>query len=242
MSILTAKHLAAQKPKPMAKKKAPARKTQAERTAHSDSKMYEAAKQLICESGTHNTTLKEVGERAGFSRGLASSRFGSKENLFGNLVANFNEKWVEELARFLGGRTGLSAYLAALNAVEDFLLNEATDMKAMYILWYESISSHNELRNRLAEHHAVYRRDAERWIREGIAEGCIRSDVDPAAVAVQFCSFIFGTIYQWLVAPEAIDIPYHFDRYRHVVLETMSEPRSAGPRNGLNPHLLDESK
>lgn len=236
------KQLAAQKPKMVKKKRVSVRKTQAERTANSDSKMYEAAKQLICESGTHNTTLKDVGERAGFSRGLASSRFGSKEGLFSNLVTNFNEKWVEELARFVGGRTGLSAYLAALDAVEDFLLNESTDMKAMYILWYESISSHSELRGHLAQHHAVYRRDAERWIREGIATGVIRSNVDPAAIAVQFCSFIFGTIYQWLVAPEAIDVRYSFNQYKQLILETMSERRPAEAQSDFNSHLLDENK
>lgn len=242
MPKLMTTHLAGPKLNNMEKKQSPVRRTQAERTAISDSKMYEAAMQLISESGTHNTTLKDVGERAGYSRGLASSRFGSKEGLFSNLVANFNEKWVEELARFVGGRTGLSAYLAALNAVEDFLLNEATYMKAMYILWYESISSHSELRNHLAQHHAVYRRDAERWIREGIAEGRIRTNVDPAATAVQFCSFIFGTIYQWLVAPDAIDVRHNFKQYKQLVLETMSDRRPAGARNDFNSHLLDENK
>lgn len=207
------------------KKKAPARKTQAERTAISDKKMYDAAMQLISQSGTHNTTLKDVGELAGYSRGLASNRFGSKEGLFSNLVTSFNETWVQELSKFVGGRTGLSAYMAALDAVEDFLLNQSTYMKAMYILWYESISSHNELRNRLAEHHAVYRRDAERWIREGIAEGFIRPNVDPATTAVQFCSFIFGTIYQWLVAQDAIDIQVNFNAFRRLTLETIAERR-----------------
>ena len=54
------------------------RMTQAERTALSDARMFESAKQILVEKGTHNTTLKEIGERAGYSRGLASNRFGSK--------------------------------------------------------------------------------------------------------------------------------------------------------------------
>ena len=47
------------------------RRTQAERTALSDARMFDAAMQLIVEQGTHATTLKAVGERAGYSRGLA---------------------------------------------------------------------------------------------------------------------------------------------------------------------------
>lgn len=212
---------------PMTSPDKSARMTQADRTAISDTRMYEAAVALIIESGTHKTTLKDIGERAGYSRGLASNRFGSKEALFGNLVTNFNKTWVEELGRFVGGRTGLAAYLAALEAVEHFLLNQSLYMKAMYILWYETISSHNDLRARLAEHHAAYRRDAERWLREGIAEGLVRSDVDPALAAIQFCSFIFGIIYQWLVDPNAVDIHGSFQLHRRISLEMLVAKRSS---------------
>ena len=52
----------------------PERRTQAERTALSDARMLDAAVSLICERGTAGMTLKEVGERAGYSRGLASYR------------------------------------------------------------------------------------------------------------------------------------------------------------------------
>ena len=50
---------------------------QAERSAQSDKKMFEAAIELINERGTAKTTLKDIGEHAGYSRGLASYRFGS---------------------------------------------------------------------------------------------------------------------------------------------------------------------
>lgn len=192
--------------------------------------MYEAAIQLITEIGTHNTTLKEVGERAGYSRGLASNRFGSKEALFANLVHDFNGKWAAELARFVGGRTGFSALLAALDSVEEFFIKQSTYMKAMYTLWYESISSHDEVRTHLATYHATYRRDAASWVAQGIEEGFIRPNIAPETFAVHFCSFIFGTIYQWLVSPEAIDIRAAFQAYRQFMLETLTERRRADGR------------
>lgn len=201
------------------------RMTQAERTALSDSRMYEAAIHLIGEIGTHNTTLKDVGERAGYSRGLASNRFGSKEALFSNIVHDFNAKWASELTLHIGGRTGLSAFVAAIEAVEAFLIEQSDYMKAMYILWYESISSHNEVRARLAEHHETYRHDTRRWLEQGIAEGFVRSDIDPEQYAVQYCSFIFGTIYQWLVAPDKVDIHKAFQYYKDTALAQLVERR-----------------
>ena len=198
------------------------RKTQAERTALSDARMLEAATALILEHGTHNTTLREVGERAGYSRGLASNRFGSKEGLFSQLVRDFNRRWAEELRRTVGDSTGLEALSAALDAVERFLLTRSNEMKALYILWFESISSHEEVRARLARNHKAYRRDAERWVREGIRQGTVRDTIDPECFAVEFASLIFGLIYQWLVDSDKVDVHAVFQHYRRNVIETLS--------------------
>lgn len=190
------------------------RRTQAERTALSDARMFDAAMQLIVEQGTHATTLKAVGERAGYSRGLASSRFGSKDALFGQLVLHFNTSWTQELANKVGARGGAQACLAALHAVEGFLSSHSGYMQAMYILWFESISSHNDVRDHLAAYHEIYRRDLAHWVEEGIASGEITATVDAECYAFGFCSFIFGTIYQWLVAPDSVDLPKQFDAFR----------------------------
>ncbi|WP_373089665.1 TetR/AcrR family transcriptional regulator [Sneathiella sp.] len=192
------------------------RRTQAERTALSDERMFEAAKQIIIEEGTHSTTLKAIGERAGYSRGLASNRFGSKQALFGQLVVRFNDKWAEELASKVGHQTGTRACLSALCVVEGFLVHHSQYMKAMYILWFESISTDNEVRSHLADYHEIYRKDVASWVREGIETGEINPVVDPECYAFQFSSFIFGTIYQWLVAESSVDLAKQFRMYREL--------------------------
>ena len=190
------------------------RLTQGERTALSDARMFEAAMHLIVENGTHNTTLKEVGERAGYSRGLASNRFGSKETLFGFLVRDFNETWAAELRRFVGKQTGLAALEGALDAVEFFLLNRTKQMQAMYILWFESISSYPLVRRRLAANHIAYRKDTVRWLAQAISDGEARPGIDPESFAVEFSAFIFGLVYQWLANPSAINLHTLMQHYR----------------------------
>ena len=74
-------------------KKTSKRMTQAERTALSDQRMFDAAITLISEHGTQKTTLKEIGELAGYSRGLANYRFGSKEAFLDELFRVFQMLW-----------------------------------------------------------------------------------------------------------------------------------------------------
>lgn len=209
---------------PPLKKPVKRRRTQAERTAFSDARMLDAATGLIIEQGTHATTLKAVGERAGFSRGLASNRFGSKDALFAQLILRFNAGWTRNLASAVNGRTGIEACLAALDAVEGFLIEHSEDMKAMYILWFESISSHNNVRSHLADYHRIYRRDVAHWVDEGQQAGDIDRAVDGANYAFQFCSFIFGTVYQWLVSPGNVDLASEFEGFRETTCSVL-KPR-----------------
>ena len=197
-----------------AQKEQASRMTQAERTALSDRRMFEAAISLINDRGTQKTTLKEIGEMAGYSRGLANYRFGSKDGLMLELFARFDTRWKEHLGSYIKGQTGIKAVLAAADALRDFLKLESNYMRAMYILWYESLGHESEIRNRLADHHDVYRKDATEWIRGGIASGEIDPDIDPEQFAVQYCAFIFGVVYQWLVDSSAIDLDSLFDGLR----------------------------
>ncbi len=202
-------------PKTAAKRE---RLTQAERTALSDQRMFDAAITLIAERGTQKTTLKDIGSVAGYSRGLATYRFGSKDKLFRELIHHFNGIWEKELVDFVAKKRGLPAFLAAIDAIEHFLKAQSAYMRGMYILWYESIGAQNEVREKLAEQHEAYRRDAERWINEGIKAGDVNPDIAAKQFAVQYCAFVFGMVYQWLVNPDALDLEEVFATYRKTAL------------------------
>lgn len=195
----------------------PRRMTQAERTALSDTRMFNAAMQLIGEQGATRTTLKDICERAGYSRGLANYRFGSKDSFLQELLRHFNKAWVEQLVTYTEGKRGFEAILAANRALEHFLIEYHRYMRGGYIIWYESIGSENEVSRQLQGNHKAYRRDFEAWVEQGIADGSVRADVDVENVAVLYLTFVSGTIYQWLVNPEAVDLASFFAYFRGVL-------------------------
>ena len=200
------------------------RMTQAERSALSDKRMFDAAVELINERGTQKTTLKEIGERAGYSRGLANYRFGSKDGLMLELFEQFDARWEEHLANYLQGARGLAAMRQAAGALRDFLKLESGYMRAMYLLWYECLGHETEMRRMLAEHHQAYRQDAQRWIEQGIEAGEVRQEVDAQQFAVQYCAFIFGIVYQWLVNANALDIDAVFESYLDNTVALLGNP------------------
>jgi AcrR family transcriptional regulator len=177
--------------------------TQEERSALSDARMADAAVALICERGAAATTLKDVGLEAGYSRGLAGYRFGSKSGLWSFLVKDIGEEWLAELQRAVASTSGIDTVHAAVDAHCRFLLESSDRTRAFYILWFDSVGPDATLQQVIANIHERRRTDVEAWIHAGLQTGSIRPDVDVQAVAEQFCVAIIGIVYQWLVTPLA---------------------------------------
>ena len=51
----------------------------------------------------------------------------------------------------------------------------------------------------------------------------MKPDIDAEHFAVGYCSTMFGTIYQWVVAPDAIDIDTFFDSFAATTLAAITQ-------------------
>lgn len=192
----------------MNKKKvnAPRGRKQAERTALSDRLLTEAAIELLVKHGIQGTTLQAVGERAGYSRGLATHRFGSKAGLFGKVLQMASQDWLERVQEAVGQRVGADALCAATDAAEKFFRERPDEVRAMYLLWFLSIDPSATYKSNIANVHHAQRRDVAQWIKAGQKAGLVVPDVDPMRVAEQYAASMAGIAYQWLANPR---MPLH---------------------------------
>lgn len=179
--------------------------TQAERTAISDKAMLEAAVELILERGTDKTTLQAIGEKAGYSRGLATYRFGSKAGLFDAVCKSISRRWLEYLKKGVGEKTGIDAMCAALDAFLQFVTDAPRDARVLQILYCGAASPLSEYRATSVNIHSKQQEDVVRWVRAGIENGTIRPDIDPKTVAAQYIAYIGGMNYLWVINPRSID-------------------------------------
>ena len=183
----------------------PLRLTQVERKEISDTKMLEAAIDLIIEQGTSQLTLKDVGERAGYSRGLAGYRFGNKAGLFDFVLRSVGDEWLAELTTVTNNKSGYQAIAEALDAHSKFCEDAPKHVEAFYRLWFESLAPKSALRPVIMSIHRRRHRDVMGWIEQGIDEGLITSAVSPKLIADQFSAAVIGIVYQWMSDPDNIE-------------------------------------
>jgi AcrR family transcriptional regulator len=177
------------------------RRTQAERSALSDRKLTEAAMHLMVRHGIQGTTVHAVGDKAGYSRGLATHRFGSKAGLFAKVLQVASVDWLERVQAAVGSRVGADALCAATDAADRFFRERPDEVRAMYMLWFLSIDPSADYKANLASVHHAQRRDALQWIRAGQDAGVVDPSLDPERVAEQYVASMAGIAYQWLANP-----------------------------------------
>ncbi len=179
--------------------------TQAERTAISDKAMIDAAIDLILEHGTDKTTLQAIGEKAGYSRGLATYRFGSKAGLYDEVCKSISRRWLEYLKEGVGNKVGIDAMCTALDSFFRFVSDSPRDARVLQILYCGAASPKSEYRQTSANIHQRQQDDVAEWVRAGMGNGDIRKDVDPKSIAAQYIAYISGMTYLWLINPKSID-------------------------------------
>lgn len=196
----------------------PSRLSQAERTEISDALMLQTAIRLIVEVGPEETTLKDVGELAGFSRGLAGYRFGNKAGLFEFVIRSIGKEWLHELKSATDGLVGYQAITAAIDAYYQMCKLAPDHVAALYTLWFNAIGRQPEIRKVISAIHERRCKDVVNWVEQGIDQGKISGQVDAQAIANLFSTSLIGIVYQWLLKPEDMStIRVLLDNLKHTV-------------------------
>lgn len=174
----------------------PIRRTQQERREQTERKLVAAATALIAEHGSRALTLAEVGEAAGYSRGIVSHHFGSRENL---LRAVVRDAQAFDLPK-PGGTAG--TWLAdTVRAYLKNVTNRRPTARAFLQMWGEAIAADPVLMPLYAEQDARFRRLLADKVREGIRDGSVRADADPEAMAVSLLGLLRGIALQLISTP-----------------------------------------
>lgn len=183
----------------------PARRTQAERRDQSELRLLTAAAEIIEAEGFAAATFEAIGARAGYSRGLASRKFGSKDGLVRAVIAFLTAR-VE--AHYVARIAGLSSPMACIQAYVDVLLDELDRdrlFRAYFVMMASAVASRGGMQEDfLAAHEGVRAR-----LRDLVVAGQAAGEVDPAldgdAVALSIGSLQLGIAVELLLDP-ALDL------------------------------------
>lgn len=168
--------------------------------------LLEAAASLIAEQGYERTTLLMIGKRAGYSHGLVTQRFGSKDGLLHELVHRMTTNWlVEQINPQMDSDTGVNSVAIMLEEIQASAIRDPGLVRTLYALMFEAIRIPS-LHADMVEIHRAQRQKVTDVILKAQGQGEVHADLDPVAFANLVVSALRGAAYQWLLDP---NFPFH---------------------------------
>ncbi len=181
-----------------------------ERSVVSTDRLIEAATELFARRGYAATTLAEIGQRAGYSRGLVTTRFGNKENLAWAVVSRAAEQWDDVLARRGPAEDGLGEIVDFIVVSRDNMVDQPTRRLVLERLYAEAGAPHAPLHARFQENLRTLIAMVAEMYRRGVRDGSTRADLDPPDVAGLLIAQLRGIGYQWFLFPDLVEAAtYH---------------------------------
>ena len=165
------------------------RRTQADRREEAEGKLLDAAIRLISERGYDGFSLADVGEAAGFSRGLPAHYFGRKEVLLSRVAEHVVAQYGRSLAQLPRSEPGLPRLAATVRQYARGMSSKGN--RALGLLVAQAVVEPG-LRDTISELNARGFEALEAQIRAGVAAGNVASDVDAPAQARLIYAFLRG--------------------------------------------------
>jgi AcrR family transcriptional regulator len=201
------------------------RRTQQQRRDETGRRLIAAAMTLFAARGSRSVSLADVGRLAGYSSGIVSHHFGSKQRLLAAVVEQAQQFNVPA-----SGTLGLELLTATLSTYLSTLRQRAPAPRAFLQLWSEAVAADPVLAPLFEERDAWFRALIADYIRAGIDDGSIRADADPATNAIALVGLVRGTGMQLMSS--AADAP--LDILAIQITETVRRGLAATPEGTNN--------
>jgi AcrR family transcriptional regulator len=175
-------------------------RTQEQRRIEAERRLVRAAAELVGEIGPTRVTLANVGERAGYSRGLATHHFGSKGALMQRLVDVVTNQFRD--AMFEESKS--DSPIDQLRQLIGFYVRVVSDLqpvnRARLVLWADAVAGSSEdVRSRMMSADREFREEIEKRIQLAKTAGEVTGSVDPHGLATVIIAMLRGVALQYLL-------------------------------------------
>lgn len=197
------------------------------RSQRSTRAMLEAAGEIIAESGYGAVTFVAVGERSGYSRGLVTARFGSKEKMMRALIDRITDGWnASHVFPRTAGEDGFTGLVIGFEELVGQFRRDTQSLAVLYTLISEALGTDEALREKMRDLHRELRHYMAELLSRGIEDGSVRPDISPGLEATAIVAMLRGIGYQWRLDPDRIDPAKAFE---HVIAMLSERWRPAKP-------------
>lgn len=183
-------------------------------------RIIQAALELFVRYGYHGTSINQITQKIGLSKGALYSHFSSKGELLLQIIEKFDSQYIEKLIKTVSDYEG--------NALEK--LNSAIDFSSKYALENPNLcffltfltmelNANVDFQPALKRVYRKYEKLISDVIKHGISQGLIKKSIDPDMGALIFMAIHDGVLHQWYLNRFYVDGRNYVKTFRTIFME-----------------------
>ncbi len=176
---------------------------------------------LFVRNGFNATTIQEITDSVGVSKGAFYWHFKSKDELLNTIIEDFERTFIDELIRTVLESEGNS--LRKLRYAHKYATDFAASNRDLCIgfmtMAAEMAGSGTEAETKIKNTYDKYQKFHEVLIDEGKAQGLIRNDIDTDAIAHVINAIHNGSLLEWYLYHAGMEARKFAIAYREITLD-----------------------
>lgn len=201
-----------------------------------ESRIIQAALEMFVRKGYHGTSINDITEKVGLTKGALYSHFSSKGELLLRIIDEFK-------SRFIGGmiaalEQGPGNALDRINCVISFnsrFALENQDLCVFLTFLTTELNADVDFEPALKGTYLEYRKIISDIIGQGIRQELFKKNLDPDVTALTFMALHDGVLHQWVLNRNHLDGELYVRTFREIFLHGLA-------REGISAGRVAESR
>ena len=197
-----------------------------EEAAATRSAVLKAALTVFSNKGYAASTLDDIAKAAKVTRGAIYWHFKSKADLYNTLTRELSARGADLVQQAVAEGGTLLEILRRIFVRQCTLIEEDREARAVMELALSKMGSDPELqagRKKQLEAGSALIEGIAGAMQQGIAQGVLRSDLDPADMARAFIAFENGAIQLWLTSPKSFSLKQSAESFAEILISGLQK-------------------
>lgn len=197
-----------------------------EEAAVTRSAVLKAALTVFSRKGYAAATLDDVAKAAGVTRGAIYWHFKSKADLYNTLTGELSARGADLVQQAVAEGGSLLEILRRIFVRQCTLIEEDREARAVMQLALSRTGSDPEVqagRKKQLEAGSALIEGIAGAMQQGIDQGVLRSDLDPADMARAFIAFENGAIQLWLTSPKSFSLKQSAESFAEILISGLQK-------------------
>ena len=189
--------------------------------------LLKTALSVFSAKGYAAATLEDVAKAAKVTRGAIYWHFKSKADLYNTLISEFSARGTAVVQQAVAEGGTLIEILRRIFVRVCTLIEEDREIRAVMELTLFKTGLDPELqtgRKKQIESGNALLRGITEAMSQGIAQGVLRNDMDPADMARAFIAFENGAIQLWLLSPRSFSLKSSAESFADILVAGLQKP------------------